>query len=273
MPLNDNSIKLSYGMEKRSTTVREHPLGTRGELPDGRIFRYARADGAIPAGQLCMQRAGIAEFDMDLPVDNAPAVGTNTIRLDLDIGATAPALTADEYGGGIIYVNDGPNEGHIYKILSHPAYTADSSTLLTLTLETDDAIEDTALTTLSLVGLMHNMYSDVLVYVPDLSVGIRMPVGVANAGIANDEFFWLQTWGEASVLVDTTPTDSVVPTIGYTVSPAALTSAGVSGAVHRGHTATVATGEVGELLPIIGIALMIAAVTTDYALIYLTIRP
>ena len=39
------TVNLSYGMEKVETSEQKHILGTRGTLPDGRVFYYAENSG------------------------------------------------------------------------------------------------------------------------------------------------------------------------------------------------------------------------------------
>ena len=43
--ISTDTVSLSYGMEKQTDAAgsanKAHPLGTRGVLPDGRVFRYS----------------------------------------------------------------------------------------------------------------------------------------------------------------------------------------------------------------------------------------
>ena len=98
-----NYVGLDYGDETVTSTTESRgiTIGTKGLMPDGRVFRYSKAAEAITAGLMCQNSLAIANHDMDL-VTAAAAVGASTITVTL--GGTA--VTADQYKGGTIYVND-----------------------------------------------------------------------------------------------------------------------------------------------------------------------
>jgi len=253
--MNDITVQLSYGAEKETTTTQRHPLGTLGVLPDGRKFRYAFSGEAIGAGQVVMQKMGVANHDMDLVVPAAIAVGAMTMTVTL--GATA--ATVDQYADGYIYVNDGAGEGHIYRIKSagtggggHAAVSSGGAITVNLA---DDGGVDEALDTNSLCGLMENPYKDCEIWDAD---DVDGPVlGVAPCEVANDRYFWCQTSGNAAVLIDNT---TVV--LGSGVGPSVATDGAAtlfdtSGAADRQSIGTVA---------------LIVAVSTDYGIVKLTIE-
>jgi hypothetical protein len=241
-------VELIHGEAKRESSVQQHPLGTRGIDPNGNVFRYVSAGEALGAGVVVMQAAGIANHDMDL-VTAAAAQDATSVTVTL--GGTAATL--DQYKQGYLYVNDGPGEGHSYAIAGHPA--ADSSATLAVRLESGDDIR-VALTTSSLCGLMANPYSSVEVYDADDIDGI--PAGVSTTAVTSGYYAWVQTWGFASVLCD------VAPTIGLPVR----VSDGTNGA-----TEPLDRDGTHENEPAIGIATLIAPVTTDYGVVYLQISP
>jgi len=242
-----NEIHGSWGDEKVASTTKKNPLGARMILPDGRVFRYSKAGEELGPGKVCMQAAGVANHDMDL-VTTAAAVGAGTVTVTL--GATA--ATKDQYADGYLYVNSTAGYGHIYRIASNPA-TA-KSTAMVVTLENGDEIA-VALTASSETGLMANPYS--AVEVMDENDVDGRPLGVAATLIASGSYGWLQTWGEACVLVE----EGVAACV---LGQAVAMGAAVDGAVELA---------AGDVIPYIGILALIATAAADYGVVYLTISP
>ena len=188
-------VNIPWGQEKETTTTRrEHPLGAVGMTPDGRCFRWAFSGEAIGAGQLVMQKGAVANHDMDLATATAGSVGDTSITVTL--GATAATL--NQYEDGALYTNDGTGEGHLYAIRSNPAADASASLVLTL----HEKIREATSTSDTLNGLIENDYKDVEIYDADDIDGPAL--GVAPTEIANDTYFWLQTSGRATVLIQGT---------------------------------------------------------------------
>ena len=69
------------GDEKITGTTKLHPFGTRMMLSDGRVYRYALANGAVGAGKICQASAAIAADDMDVPLAVQASVGDTTISI------------------------------------------------------------------------------------------------------------------------------------------------------------------------------------------------
>ncbi len=171
-----------------------HQVGTRAALEDGRVFYYARSQGAaIVAGNLLTAELQTDEFtDM--------ATGSGVVSGDLTVTPTtkATAVTENEYAGGYAIVNDDTGEGITYTIASHPLAASTSTCVLTL----DDPIQVDwgAGTTIS----MHKpVWADVIIAPAGAA---HIAAGVANvaviAGTTNPQYFWCQTWGMASVTAD-----------------------------------------------------------------------
>ena len=184
-------VDLSYGDEKKQTTTQRHPLGTKGELPDGRLFRYSFSDGAITAGLMLQTKVAIAEDDMDVVVAAAAAAKATSISI-----TTVAAILADEYKDGFLYVNDGAGQGQAFRLGSHLAAGAAATLVLNLA-EGEEVITALAAAT-SLVGLKWNRYKDVIVS-PTTITGI--PVGATPMDVADNRYFWAQVRGEAAILV------------------------------------------------------------------------
>ena len=247
MALTYGSIWGDYGDEKVTGTTQLHPLSTRMVLPDGRVYYYGQANGAITAGKICQSAVDIAHHSMDLAVNTASAGDKS---LSVTVGGTA--VTEDQYKDGYVYVNDGTAEGHVYKILQHDAI--DSSGSGTINLYDGDTIA-VAFVAATIVGLVKNPYHDFIVY-PATATGHC--VGVTATDIADDAYGWLQTWGPAAVLIDGT----VV--LGNHVR-ASDGTAGAVEALNRDGT--------DENEENIGMCTAVVAVTTDYGFIDLRIRP
>ena len=241
------SIWGDYGDEKVTGTTHLHPYGTRMVLPDGRVFYYGQTDGAQTAGAICQSAVGIANHDMDLATNTASA-GDKSVTVT--VGGTA--VTANQYADGYLYVNDGTGEGHIYKIRQHDAISSSGSGAINL--YDGDAIA-TGFAAATIAGLAKNPYKDFIVY-PTTSTGHA--VGVAATDFDDDDFGWLQTWGPAAVLCD----------VAFVIGNHVRVSDGTAGSgepLDRD-----ASNENDE---VIGVATLIAPVTTDYGVVNLTINP
>ena len=201
MPL--QGVPVIYGIDPQSTeATASHQLGSVGHDGTGRTYRYSQAAGTLVAvGKLCIA-ADITTNHEDLAVNTAAAGDTS---LDVTLGGTA--ITGNEYMEGYVVVTDATGEGAVYTIKSAPA-TALNSTV-TITLYEPIVVAFAAATTVTLV---RNKYRDLLI-----SDGTQadLPVGVTPVEVPADEFFWAQTGGFASILVDTNDTTAGQPiTIG-----------------------------------------------------------
>jgi hypothetical protein len=169
-----------------------HPIGTRGILPDGRAFYYARnsAAASIAAGNLLMAEIQVAHFT-EMAI-GTPAIGDLTITPT--IGATA--VTLNEYAGGYIMGIDELGEGINYKIESHPAAAGTNACVITLTDPVEVVFHGSAT-----VQMVKNPWADV---VQSTAGQGHLPAGVSNkaipAGNAVPQYFWCQTWGVVSGL-------------------------------------------------------------------------
>jgi hypothetical protein len=197
MALTYGTIWGDYGDEKVTSTTADLGLtiGTRMILPDGRVFRYAFSNGAAGAGTGVQSSAALANHDSDLVVTAAAAVGAKSASVTL--GATAAA--EDLYANGYLLVNDEAGEGHVYKIRQHDAIGSGGTG--TINLMDGDTIV-VALTTSSQVGLVANPYMHVIPSPGGAQTG--RTVGFTTAAVADNSYFWAQTWGETAVLVDGT---------------------------------------------------------------------
>jgi len=251
-----NTVYLSYGMEKAQTSGQKHKLGTRAETPDGRVFYYAKEDGTAigTAGLIVDNVAVVAAHDMDVPTTAAHSVGDTTISIEVP----TTDLTANQYKDGYMVVNDGPGEGEVYRIKSHPAHDASDDNTVIFTIEDEDGIR-TALTTASLWGVFYNPYSAVKIIDGD-GAQTTGPLGVTTAPVTASYYCWLQTSGIASVLVSGT----TAMTLGDAIEVSQVSGQSGAATLYDSSGAT-------DLMPI-GTAMGIASVSTDFQLVMLSIR-
>lgn len=156
------------------------------------VYRYGLAGAVdITVGTLC-QSPVPAAAQIDLVPSTSYAVGTRVINVTL--GA---AVTANEYAGGWLYVNDGTGQGQKLTILSHPAAAGGAACAftclegLTIALDTAD----------SLISLVANPWSQVIIHPSPPTAGLT---GVPNRNITAAHYGWFQTRGPCPVLIDGT---------------------------------------------------------------------
>ena len=196
------SVNLSYGMEKVETSDQRQKLGTRGTTPDGRVFYYAKngSSAITTAGMLVDGLLNEADHDMDKAATAAHSVGDTTISLEItEASGGSGDLVKNEYADGYMMFNDGPGEGEVYRIKSHPAHDASSDATAIFTLDEPDGIR-TALTTSSLAGLFKSPYNAVALVNGDGTLTFRTGVlGVTTIPVTASYYCWIQTSGIATV--------------------------------------------------------------------------
>ena len=191
------TIYLSYGQEKVETSEQKQKLGTRAVTPDGRVFYYAKnsSTAITPAGKIVYGIAAVAAHDMDVAATAAHSAGDTTISIEVP----TTDLTKDQYADGYLICNDGPGQGEVYRIKSHPLHDASADNTVIITLDEPDGIR-TALTTSSLFGLVYPPYKDVKIIDGDgtMTTGV---IGVTTIPVTASYYCWIQTAGIASVLM------------------------------------------------------------------------
>jgi hypothetical protein len=240
-----------FGDEKVTSTTEDFgvTIGTRLVLPDGRVFRYAFSNGAAGAGTGVQSSAAVANHDSDLAVASAAAVGSKSVSVTL--GGTAAAK--DLYANGYLFVNDVEGEGHVYRIRQHDAIGSGGTG--TINLMNGDAISEALVAASSQVGLVASPYMHVIPSPGGAQTG--RTVGFAPAEVADDSYFWAQTWGEAAVLADGT----------LVIFRPIRMSDGTAGAVENFASQTASEEQV------VGFTTNVLAATTEYQFAFLTISP
>ena len=196
------TVNLSYGQEKVETSDQKQKLGTRATTPDGRVFYYAlNSSSAITtAGFLVDGLLNEADHDMDKAATAAHSVGDTTISLEItEASGGSGDLVKDEYADGYMMFNDGPGEGEVYRIKSHPAHDASADATVIITIDEPDGIR-TALTTASLCGLFKSPYNAIAIVDGDAAPTTRTGViGVTTIPVTASYYCWVQTSGIATV--------------------------------------------------------------------------
>lgn len=224
---------------RKTSSTKQHTLGSVGVTRDGRVYRYAQAGGSnLAAGKLNVAAT------VDSNVTNKTVARTydaGAMQVIIDAGG---AITADAYADGTLNINDATGEG--VSCLVRGNGTTSGAAELTVDLAEEMPV---ALTVdVSEASLTKNPWDDIVISVTDQA---DMAVGVANVALSTTHYGWVQTRGVCAVLADEGVTAGLAVTIGT----------GVAGAVE----AVDAAGE-----PQVGVAL-VAAVDTEYREVFLTI--
>lgn len=209
-----------------SSLIPEHPLGTMGVTPDGRIFRYAlnNATNAAVAGELQQGRAQDTG-DQSLAIA-AAAVGATSVTTTGTV-----TVTANQYANGYLVATGegGTGNGLYYRIKSHPAATA-----AVVTFQLYDPIK-VALSASTQIDVVPNLWDGVIQFPTTAS---SAPAGIAMIAVPVSAYCWLQTGGSGIALADA----SGAITVGATVTASNQTA----GAVEDGDTDTQAIIGVAE---------------------------
>jgi hypothetical protein len=167
--------------------TQNHSVGTRGYLPDGRVFYYARNSGAnvLGSGVPVMSELALANND-NLDVNTA-LTGDTTVS----IVSGTPTADANEFAEGYLCVVDGTSEGRTYKISTHPAITATATIVISLydPISTDFAAATT-------VSIVKNPWADCIIAAAGQAHFVAgIPQCTVAAGNVNAQYYWCQTWG------------------------------------------------------------------------------
>jgi len=180
----------------------KHQLGTKGIASDGRVFRYAKNSSTeIATASLCMM-ADCSSNHGDCVFQTAGVIGDKQAKITI----ATTAVIANEYVGGYMVINDGTGQGYNHLIVGHTAGTG------TVTFDIKPTLQ-LATDTSTAVQLVRNPFYGVLITDADLA---NTPLGVTPRVITASYYFWLQTSGICSCLLDATtkPTAGQPLTIG-----------------------------------------------------------
>lgn len=176
------------------TSTVKHPnynIGDRVQLPDGRVFRYAKSGAICQAGRGNIFYNKIGTVGIDYAVlTAAAAIGDTEIKMTAVV-----AQTEDVLRGGImaLKLTNAADDATLQtrRIVGNSAAGAGSECTIYL-----DAGLTAALTTLSYAFCMPNPYSDIR-YTDNESLSDSCSMaGMAAAYVdAANKYFWIQTWG------------------------------------------------------------------------------
>lgn len=240
-------IPPAQGVYEQSSTAKAE-LGTRIAFNDGRVYHYALAGGSnLSAGKMAKSLA----IDITQHGVLAASIGTKTVTV-----TTSAALTT--LAEGFLNVNDGTGQGFMYKIKKSAANSSTSTyTDLTLYDPIYTALVASANTE---VALLDSPFRDLVVSTGTAAENI---IGVPPITVTADYYFWLQTWGWATVLNE-----------GGGAAAKQLISVGTSGdngalSIPRYDADTQAVTDEAVL----GYNWGMTAVDTEYSPVFLTILP
>ncbi len=194
------SVLLNQGDIYKQTSDKRMPLGTRGYTRDGRVFRYARAGGtALAVAVLCQAEAPLAGSQVGHYFRTVASSGDQSFSIRT--GSSNSLTSANAYADGYMRVDYGTGAGQQIQIKSHTA-AATSATMVTVIAHdgemlTADAVA-TADSTACVVGFVKNLYDDVIIH--PVTTATSVPLGVTPRNVTAAYYFWLQTWGPATVL-------------------------------------------------------------------------
>lgn len=219
------SVRLNGRHIYRTSTVQIFPLGTRGYMDDGRVFRYTKNGAtALTVGSLIQQAVISADHGAGQVISSGGSFSSGDTamlaKFSTDTTGTA-TMVADNYKEGYLFFTDGSGEGMMVQIASHEAGTTGSSLEYYSTIQFMDYAELTTGgstgSTASNYGIIKNLYDDVIVF-PTAMTGV--PVGITPRAVAANAYFWMQTWGIATCKVSST--DTGIPAVGFPLMPATV---------------------------------------------------
>jgi len=189
------------GWEKKTTSDKRHPLGTKMVIRD-RTFRYVEAAGTeIGEGLLVGQQAAVTTQDDDLAVATT-AAGKTSIAVTL---GGSNALLINEYADGFIFNNTAAGTAALmYRIKSHAAAAA--SAAVTVYLDEPDGLVNAMTNGTDVVGFIASPWKDVVV---SPATTLNMTVGLTCNTIPASYYGWVQTAGPALAKIDAASTTAV----------------------------------------------------------------
>jgi len=175
---------------------RKWAIGDRVVLPDGRVFRYCKSAGALPAG-LGAYNDAVVNIAGSAPVQTSPAtgaVGSNILKVTIASGdgyAEDGAIAEDELRGAyVVFGHEGSGTAQTRYIVGNTAVASGGgSTYLTL----DGGITTAITAATTYIEVLLNPYGHLK---QGNTAGLAMNVCVPITNVAAaSTYFWGQTWG------------------------------------------------------------------------------
>lgn len=231
-----------------TSTVQHHALGTRASL-FGRVFYYAMQSAAattINRAQLLTRQVVAPNHANVAQTTSGASLAAGATVVNIDVGATAVVL--NEYAEGYLCINDNTGEGFLYKIRENAANAGSLPGQVILY----DPIVVAGSVTSDVTLLRSEYFNPIATATLGYAVGVACTNVVAHATLRT--FFWVQTWGIASVL------SGVAVTLGASAIPSGATAGAATVA------AAAATDQVVGIAPIL-------TVSTEHQPLFLRISP
>ena len=176
---------------REAVTDARHLVGTIGEFPDGRKFRYASStsSSALDVAQPCMSEAVGANFT-NISLSAAAAIGATSVAVTLGGSET---VAKDALSGGYLVVNDGTGQGYTYTIRGNAAVAA----VAALTVElAEEIVVALGASGTSQVTVVKNRWAELTeAAAGHVHFSAGWPQLAVPAGNTNTQYFWVQTKG------------------------------------------------------------------------------
>jgi len=167
-------------------TTKKYPLGTRLVTADGRVFRYAKAEGDLVANRGALNHQRYNGITGGIVSAFASGVTEVNILLDGDTsGDTFFGVANNMAGGSIVMPTGAPTMCR--QIVKHPA-GADGETI-TITL---DGPTTRAIAAADMAEVMRNPYQALVQSTHGEWLAI---MGVTQNAFSAGDYGWIQTWG------------------------------------------------------------------------------
>jgi hypothetical protein len=208
-----DSIVLSYEQAFSKSATKQASLGTRGTLPDGRVFRYAKNGataliagtpviGAAPGQYSMLHTSMNGQFPTGTTFDTAASV----LRFGGSWDGTSNGITANDYADGWLLVGStvtALNTIQMLRIKSHTAQSGGTSqtgdSVCVVTLE-DGEHPKWDITSSAGVAFVANPYNGTVV-ATSTAAPTNDVLGVPVIAVNASYYYWLQTWGDCAVRV------------------------------------------------------------------------
>lgn len=221
------------------SSTKQQQIGSYGETPDGRGYRYALAGASTLAPGKINVAATVDSNATNKTIARTTAAGVDQVVFDA--GGT---IVADAYADGYLTINDATGEGVSCLVKGHTGVTGAGE----ITVNLVDKMPVALTIDVSEASLTRNPWSGVVVSVADQ---LDMAVGIANVSITAAYYGWVQTKGLCSALADES----------YAIGQELVIGSSVVGALEA-HDAA------GEQTVAVAI---VAGVDTEYREVYLNI--
>lgn len=218
-----------------SHSTPRYAVGSKIVRQDGNEYVYSHFGAAVTAGAMCSQdlsESSLLDVNVVAPETSASGTDGNAGTKYIQITET---VTADQFAGGYISIEDDAGEGHLYRIKGNTA-TGDPVTG-DARIELYDAIVVT-LTTDTTANIQGSLYAN-------LEASTTTDIAVAGVSVraqAITQYGWVQVAGVASVLTSGTQ----VIGSGTTLAAAGALAPEAEAAILASPATTLAVGASGE---------------------------